>query len=349
MRYIFAISLLFVSSILIGCSNFLSVAGAEESSSSSELFYATDRNVLGGDSGGKFFGNKRGELSFGIYKPSLIEENRNDLKLNGGKDDIDRHIVTKPWDDWISEVSVRSKSSTDGSVLVYVHGYAKSFQEASDEASRFSNAIVYQGVPILYSWPSRGSAFGYSSDIATLEWSTFYLKKFLEQLIEDGDIKTVHLVAHSLGVKAVLEAVVKLIEPSDSIGNKPWSLGEIVLIAPDVEKGIFVRDYLPAITNIQSRITLYTSIHDLPLKISEVLNGNQRLGDSRHAPVYFPGVETIDVSPVSSLFRGHSYYRKDPDVISDISLLINQRLGAEARPYLMPKGSTESRSWSLIK
>lgn len=357
-------AVLIVSSVCLleSCVNFFPAdAGVPANASSHELFYVTDRNPVGENSRKHFFGSERGELSFGIYSVSQNEESANNgatkasrsisgkMMRSAPKSDVHMSISEKAWVEWKRELAGQFAGYPDDSALVYIHGYAKSFVEAADEAASFSTAIEYQGVPILYSWPSGSSPLGYSSDLAAVAWSTFYLEQLLNQLETLDHLRTIHLVAHSLGSKALLDVLVKKIEQSAKSTDQNWRFGEVVLIAPDVEKEIFIRDYLPRLENSPSRLTIYISSHDIPLKISGSLHGVPRLGDARNTLTHYPGVETIDVSQVSSFLRGHSYYRKDADVVSDIGMLINQRLGAEDRPLLVPREAAGTGVWSLIK
>ena len=42
-------------------------------------------------------------------------------------------------------------------------------------------------------------------------------------------------------------------------------LGEIVLASPDVDAGLFRRDYLPGLQKLGARVTLYATENDVPL------------------------------------------------------------------------------------
>ena len=52
-------------------------------------------------------------------------------------------------------------------------------EDAAPATAQISYDLGFDGAPVLYSWPSQGSAIGYTVDEATVEWSQTNLKQFL--------------------------------------------------------------------------------------------------------------------------------------------------------------------------
>jgi esterase/lipase superfamily enzyme len=233
----------------------------------------------------------------------------------------------------------------DKSALVFIHGYAMDFERAAQTMAKLTYELSYMGAPVLYSWPSNSSPAAYTGDMVAMDWSAPHLQEFLNWLASVREVETIHLVAHSLGNRGLLTALRGLINKHPG----KWKFGEIVLIAPDVDVDIFVRDIAPQITQTSSRITLYVSSVDFPLYLSRKLNLYPRVGDSNTRPLVISGIETVDTSGAVTMEMGHAYFRKDPEVLSDLFYLINERLGADQRSTLTPIELPEGRYWQLKK
>lgn len=323
-----------------------------------DLYYATDRKDEESATTVIKFGNQRGELSFGTCQITIntVKNRRTALSNNGAWPASEPLIHT--WDAKLIRVSLLSfqelsermeqhlRNSGDQSILLYIHGYAKSFEESAENLARFVYEINYQGAPLLYSWPSKGSAAGYHADTTTLDWSSHHLETVLSKLSQETKFNTIHIVAHSLGNRGMLKALSKVIE-RQRFEQRNWKFGEVILLAPDVDKGLFARDWAPGLQHIPSRVTLYLSSEDFPLKVSKTLNQYPRLGDGRFGPLVYPGIETIDVSEAITPLRGHSYFRKANAVLTDLHYLINQRRGAYERPNLHAEPSPDGYYWLL--
>jgi len=111
-------------------------------------------------------------------------------------------------------------------------------------------------------------------------------------------------------------------------GARPqYSIGEVVLSAPDVDKDFLVQR-MPAILKLAGGVTLYASKLDLPLTVSTWAwgAGTTRAGEI-HAvlgPVVVKGMDTIDITALGSGFlgiRNHNLYLK-PEIIDDIEGLL---------------------------
>jgi esterase/lipase superfamily enzyme len=322
-----------------------------------DLFYATDRKPDNAGTDRVAFGKERGELSYGacavivntsVNDKSEFSERAFWMTSDDPKKTKDARLSrTEPlaFADLAQRITARQSRSSDQTALVYIHGYAKSFEEVAINTARLVYEIDYRGLPFFFSWPSRDSRVSYPADVATIAWSALHFEEFLDRLSRQNGITEIHLVAHSLGNRALLQALVNLIGRHDD--NSDWRFGEVLLIAPDVDRDLFERDILPVLQASPSRITLYKSEDDFPLNVSRQVNQYIALGDAGGEPVAYPAIETIDVTSASTVFRGHSYFRKEPSVLADLHYLLNERKGAEQRPFLDPRNVNGGRYWRL--
>lgn len=350
---------LILNSYIAGCSH-RSVSQGEKSivpdSVLVDVLYVTDRNVTGKETPGLYYGEERGTISYGMCQVSVRPDkakspfaNHKLWKVNSQnapskKNELtDIRVMNKKA--FIKKISTKATSSQNNTVLIYLHGYGRKFERAMRTTARIVYELSYQGTPILYSWPSKGKVSTYSADLANIDWSTPHLQSFLEDVMTMTGAGSIHILAHSLGNRALLEALVNLSKKTES--DKLLRLGEIILAAPDVDRDIFIGDYAPILEQLASRVTLYVSSIDFPLIASGTINRSPRVGNKKRA-VIFEGIQAIDATNAATLVTGHSYYRDSPEVLSDLYYLINKRMGAEIRPTLIPAGAPAGRYWKVI-
>lgn len=321
-----------------------------------EVLYATDRNITGKAEAKKFYGNERGDMSYGNCVVA-IDINKSKTEFAdysvwqlGFENKPDRYtelrkITPLGKTEFFSEFNQRINSSNDESALIYIHGYYRTFEIAAQTIASLVYKINYQGTPVMFSWPSRYELSAYLGDTTSIDWATEHLRNFLENVAQKTKVKTIHVIAHSLGNRGFINAFVELLNDPAIQGD--WKFGEIVLMAPDFDRQIFERDIAPVITKTSSTISLYVSAVDVPLWASKTLNLYPRLGDASEDPVIIDGIQTIDASQVSNLVTGHIYYRESPQVMADLYYLINQRKQAEQRPTLKTIETANGQYWEI--
>ena len=319
------------------------------------VLYATDRVVEDPSDPEKYFGSGNANLSFGVATVALSTRKQGatrvadwsrwearDTDATNRNELLSVDPMAKGAFDQLLDRN--AADSDDRSVLVYIHGYSRKFKTAAKNLAILAYEIDLRGVPVLYSWPSKGTPLAYEEDGVSLQQSTAHLQAFLRELVTERDVDTVHIAAHSMGNRGLLKALVELVENQDV--NENWRFGEIVLFAPDVSEAAFRRNYLPLLRSLESRITLYVSGVDLPLRMSANKNSSKRIGDANERVFIGEGVETVDLTPVTQAIGAHSAYRGNSELQMDLYYLINRRLAADDRPTLDPVDSESGRYWS---
>ena len=200
-------------------------------------------------------------------------------------------------------------------VLLYVHGFNFSFDESTQIAVRLVQRTGIQAVPVAYSWPSLGRFSAYGVDYDRNEWTIEHLREFIRELVSalpDGAV--LHVVAHSMGNRALLWALAGLNLPQQH-------LGQLVMIAPDVDAEIF-KD-LVVRSGPFRRKTLYVSNHDLAMRAAGWLRTSApRAGDARSQYVVIKGIDTIDMSPLKAGRSGHSVYSYSQLLFDDLGRVL---------------------------
>src|SRR5258708_7686924 len=115
--------------------------------------------------------------------------------------------------------------------------------------------LGFDGAPIAYSWPSEGSLVRYAVDLNNNEWTIQHLRWFLEDLSARSGATTIHIIAHSMGNRALVNALNQLV--SRNTPARP-RFGQVLLMAPDIDAGTFVQ-LAHALENCADRVTLYAS------------------------------------------------------------------------------------------
>ncbi len=301
------------------------------------VFYATDRAVTGHGGKGTTYGTEPTEdehLEFGVAKVSIPRahlmgelEGKSILRLEFSEDP-EKHIILQSAtpeqpDSFFKRVSERVEQSDRREAFVFVHGFNVPFEEAARRTAQMAYDLGFQGAAILYSWPSQGGLglVDYNKDGQNADLSVPHFRNFLSQLAARTNVRTIHVIAHSMGNRIVVKA---LAEGAITAPGRPLQIREVALFAPDIAATEF-RRLAAALQKGAGRVTLYASSGDSALKASEKLMGYPRAGEGGEHIVVMPGViDTIDASSVdtSMLGLGHSYYADSRAILSDLFHLI---------------------------
>ena len=308
--------------------------------------FMTLRNKTGSDEAEKFFGGERSLLQAGYC--DLSRTPINSLKSIAEKAPfyIPDEIVKL---DTIRESSVEEfwqamQGSSNGQApVLYMHGFNISFERGCRRASLLKQSLGLYGRFLLFSWPSDGAITNYTHDEADLYWSVDPLRGVLAEMIDRFGTGKINIVAHSLGTRGAMLALVLLAQAQQD--DKPL-VNQVVLIAPDIDVGIF-KQYLPLIRPLARNMTVYVSSNDSPLVLSRQVHGYSRLGEAGEHLEGLTGIEIIDISdiPVRSP-SGHVYHLYHNIVIDDLVQLINENKSAVQRSNLKQSGENQ---WRLQK
>lgn len=306
------------------------------------VFYGTDRKQKDISKPNEFYGCERGEFDYGICDVSIPNDHKSGeierpkwWKLEF-EEDADKHvtllkITTLNKDDYFSKMKDKIESS-DSEAFVFIHGFNVSFDEAARRTAQIAYDICFKGAPILYSWPSHGTTEGYLGDEDTIKWTVPHLVKFLKDILRITKAEKLHLIAHSMGNRALVDAIIEVVTWAKEKDIKSI-FNQVILTAPDIDADIFKSQIAPKIINGAKRTTLYASSEDKALSLSRKIRGNNvpRAGESGERIVIAPGIDTIDASNVHTEFLGHSYFADSLPLITDIHYLTEYGDGPEKR------------------
>lgn len=271
----------------------------------------------------------------------------------------------------------------DVDVIVYLHGFANSFQNSVARAAALQelySSAEQQVIVVLFSWPSDGQvqpAWSYFSDREDAEASGLAMGRALKRLVEfladmrAADQKTMlaarragavpdpaalvqctrrlHVLAHSMGAWALRHALRKFVELNE--GRTPRVFDCAFLMAADEDHdALQVPLKLKALDQLANRVFVYHAANDVALTISDKTKGMaDRLGADgpQNLDVTSERVLAIDCRQISEtvLSHGrHQYYRLRPEAIADVQATLAD-LPQDERPGR--EALRPGRSWRL--
>jgi len=204
--------------------------------------------------------------------------------------------------------------------VVFVHGYNTSFDNALYRTAQIAYDLHFDGAPFVYSWPSGGGVASYTYDRESAEGSEPYLRQFLDTVVKETGAKTISVIAHSMGNKALLD----VLKDMKSSAPRGVVVSQVILAAPDVDADNFA-NLAQQIRGFAKGVTLYAAANDRALLASRNFWGHYRAGDVPAAgPLVVAGVDTIDVTAASTdvFALNHSDYAQNNDLLTDIGKLI---------------------------
>lgn len=234
-------------------------------------------------------------------------------------------------------------------IILYIHGFNNDFKAAALSMANIWHFTGRMGVPIFYTWPAAsGGLFGYFVDREAGEFSIFHVKEVLRILASIPNVDRIHIIAHSRGADIMTTALRELIIEARAAGEIPretLKIENLILAAPDLDFGI-VRQRLIAekFGPAFGQITVYMNQDDAALGLSQYLMSGFRFGKLAAKDLgendrrIFEGVKNVNFINVEGVkgFLGHGYYIEHPGVLSDIAIIIRNRLkpGDPGRPLI---------------
>ena len=350
LRFLFILAAVLVS----GCATQAPIDAPEQALI--PVYYATNRNLLPSEEREDgLYGNDRGEMNFGKTMVALSTRKEGDSpfadwsrwepRKDGSRDRNEVLSVSRvDTDNFGDMLAAAADAGGDRSVLLFVHGFRRSFDIVATEVAAIAVETDIRGIPMFFSWPSANSSLGYASDVSSIRWAAADLRDTLKYLLSQESIATVHVIAHSLGGDGLLTALEDLSRDNEAHVEK---LGEIVLASPDVDVGLFQRDYLPPLQELDTRVTLYATDNDFPLQASERVNRYRRLGDAKAEIFIGDGIETVVFADIVTFMNSHDAVVEIGDLQADLHYLLVERLGASDRPTLTGVDTERGRYWRV--
>ncbi|MEE8572925.1 MAG: alpha/beta hydrolase [Gemmatimonadota bacterium] len=254
---------------------------------------------------------------------------------------------TNDYEGWARAVRETGRNQA----FVYVHGYATTFDEAARQAAQVAYDLdfdleEFRGIPMVFSWPSAGEPDpdGYVADSEVSLEAMEAFNEFLDLVKIRAGVEFVHVIAHSMGSRVVANA---LTQAAARKRRSERFVDQLVLAAPDIFAARFKKRFRDSLPAVASRVTLYVSDRDKALIMSQRMHGGepragQVAGGLLQESAGVNRFDAIDASGLETDFLGHSYYRNNDSMLSDIYCLLKGTPPQE-RPLLVLAGA----GWSF--
>jgi esterase/lipase superfamily enzyme len=213
-------------------------------------------------------------------------------------------------------------------VLVFIHGFNNRFDDAVFRFAQIVHDSNARVVPILFTWPSRGSVLAYGYDRESTAYSRNALESLLKAVSGDPAVGEIAILAHSMGNSLALETLRQMAIRDGRVTSK---IRNVLLAAPDVDVDL-AREAIIDMGPRANRpaFTLFVSQDDRALAVSRRVWGSEaRLGaiDPDQEP-YRTQLERANfrVLDLTKLKAGdalnHGKFAESPEVVQ----LIGKRL-----------------------
>ena len=143
-----------------------------------------------------------------------------------------------------AEVARRTAAAPRKEVLLFVHGYANTFQDAAFSMADLCHFLGREFVCAIFTWPaggSRGLMAGYNVDRESGEFAVQHLKQAIRLISQSAGVERIHLMAHSRGTDVLASALreinIEAYTAGSSIGER-FRVKNIVLLAPDIDADV---------------------------------------------------------------------------------------------------------------
>ncbi|HYD52831.1 MAG TPA: alpha/beta hydrolase [Gemmatimonadaceae bacterium] len=318
------------------------------------VYYGTDRERDDTEGRAGYSGRRGSALRLGCAQVAIPDDHRMGTierprwwRLEF-REDPERHVTITAVEELDRArflASARSDASAGApEALVFVHGYNVSFDDAVRRAAQVSYDLQFEGLAMLFSWPSAGTLQGYLADEASVRWAQQDFHEFLRLCLSELGLATVHVVAHSMGNRVLAEV---LGAPVPVREDDRWArLDQIVFAAPDIDADTFGQ-LAARFHGRTGRCTLYASREDLALKQSHLFHQYPRAGYCVDGILVAAGVDAIDASAVDTSLMGHSYFGDNRSLLTDLFQLLRERQAPDGRFGLVAREGPTGRYWEF--
>ena len=319
-------------------------ASPSESQVTDTIWYVTNRA-----SKSEGWQNERGsDLTYGVRTFQVVPKPGAQLPWSAAIRKIvlaDTQISAEAWSERLTKSSLDG-AAADLPVLVYVHGYASSFKEVTEQAAELRRRGNFQGPVVVFSWPAAGSGFAaptldhlltraYWRDADRATASIPHRVVVLRDLARTLGASRMVVAAHSMG-NMMLDGALRDPALADSLAVTP--LRAVAYLAPDVDETYFADSLVAVARRSASRQVLYGSRNDRLLQISSVIHGAPRAGQLVRKAPWSSDLEVLDVTDARVSgnwwirhFGTNHAFRRRPDAVSDFFGLVLRDLPPDCR------------------
>lgn len=314
-----------------------------------EVYYATDRARTGISQPARFYGGQRGDrLELGIATVTIPDSHvagqvekpsiwRLEFRASEAKHILLKSVQPVDPDSFFGKLQDEFSEDAGRDLLLFIHGYNTSFEYAAQRTAQMVHDMGNDTVPVLFSWPSRDTTMGYNADAAVVRLSGRRLARFIEDLVLRSGARSINVVAHSMGNRALTDALEIMALKRDARPGDQPVLDQVMFAAPDVDADLFAA-MANTFSPLARRMTLYASSTDWALVSSRKLHGSApRAGLGGSVLLASRAFDSIDMSSLGDDMLAHNYFSNDSSALVDMMTLLWQNVPPDRRCGLVAR------------
>lgn len=323
-----------------------------------DLLFASNRKSIAGPDGPDLTGDRDVKLTFGSVRVHIPEDHKigrielpqkaNWIKLRFRNEEPDRkkHFIIEQIGifDEMKFVEI-AKANPKKTAVLFVHGFNNTFRESALRFSQIVWDLQFDGISVLFSWPSMSGIDNYNYDTFSALGAREHFRNLIGILRDKIGVEDLHIIAHSMGNFVVLE-VLKELAPAATP-----RVSELIMAAPDVDVDLF-DGFMKKVALVARGMTLYASKNDWAMVASRKANKKGRAGDVfADGPLIAEKLDSIDVSAIGNEMFGlnHDTFASNRSLVDDIGRLIRkgERPPNDRSPQIrgFPEGRTPPAYW----
>jgi esterase/lipase superfamily enzyme len=216
--------------------------------------------------------------------------------------------------------------NAEGHVVIFVHGFNVPFDGAVYRLAQLIADAEPMAAPILFTWPSLGSAFAYVYDRESAAYSRDALEDLLRTAAANPRVTSITILAHSMGTWLAMETLRQYAMRSGRIDPK---INNVILASPDLDADVFRMQFL-SLGEERPNFTFLIARDDRALLISRLLAaGVTRVGSAditrepyRSALAQVEGVTVVDMTGLGQSDRtNHLLFAESPQAVRLLSAM----------------------------
>jgi len=160
-------------------------------------------------------------------------------------------------------------------VFIFIHGYNTNFAEGLYRFTQFVHDAKFPGVPLLFTWASRGNLQDYVYDLNSAAIARDSLERTV-RIAAKSKAEEIVIMAHSMGNWLLLETGARVSDAErDQLMRK---VDQVILAAPDIDIDLF-KAQLRRMGKPKKPYIVVVSRDDRALRVSRALGGGkERVG-----------------------------------------------------------------------
>ncbi|WP_428644689.1 alpha/beta hydrolase [Roseibium sp.] len=224
---------------------------------------------------------------------------------------------------------IRSQPKSGRDVLLFVHGFNTTLTDAIVRTAQFANDMNFSGVPVVFSWASKGKVLDYVYDLN----STLTARDRLvdgANLLDKASPTGFDLVAHSMGNFLTMEAIRQA--AMQKRYNTTGKIRTVILASPDIDIDVF-ETQIRQLPRSQRKFYVLISHNDKALSFSrKIAGGVNRVGEADAERLAKLGVTVVDLTQIKDTNSlNHTKFADAPEVVQLIGFRLAEGNSLETR------------------